>query len=467
MAVLRVLVVDDEPAIRQVLSAYIKKAGHEVSQAGDGTTAVELLSKGDYDLCISDIRLPDFDGLEILRRTREAGIETLFLMITAFASVDTAINAMRLGAYDYLMKPLRNEDVLRRLEQIADLLGLQEENERLRKIVAESSSGEDDFVSKSPAMDQIQNMARKVARTSGTVLVTGKSGTGKTFIAKQIHLQSPRADKQFVSVNCGAIPENLLESEFFGHLKGAFTGADRVKKGLFREADGGTLFLDEVAELPLPLQVKLLNVLEDKEVRAVGSEQSLKVDVRIIAATNRNLEEMVKEGTFREDLYYRLNVLHIIVPPLRERREDLQGLIYFFIKRETVRLGLEGEIGIDPLAEDILVHHNWPGNLREMQNFIARSLIMAEGDRITVADLPPSLTKESTDMVTGEVTDLNSGNIELSSTPVTGNLRDLVRAYEMDVINGAIKQADGDRSAAAKKLGIGLSTLYRKLDETP
>ncbi len=457
---LQVLVVDDEPAIRQVLAAFIQKEGHEVTQVGDGNSAVEALKKGDYDVCICDIRLPDIDGLEVLRRTRELGIETNFLMITAFASVDTAINAMKLGAYDYLMKPLRNEDVVRRLAQIADVQGLREENERLRQLV-DGNKKEGEFISQSPSMAQIERMASKVATTSGTVLITGESGTGKTYLARSIHNRSKRSDKPFVAINCGAIPENLMESELFGHLKGAFTGADRAKKGLFREADGGTLFLDEIAELPLVLQVKLLHVLEDKEVRPLGGEQARKVDVRIIAATNRDVEQQISEGAFREDLYYRLNVLHIQVPPLRERREDIPGLIQFFIGRETERLGIEERIGIDPLAEEILVGYEWTGNLREMQNFIARALIMAEGSKITVADLPPAVTKE------GELVQASQG-VEAGESPISnksGTLREQVRAFEIQIISDAVNRAKGDRGEAAKQLGIGLSTVYRKLDE--
>lgn len=459
MSDLQVLVVDDEPAIRQVLAAYIKKEGHNVTSVGDGLSAVEALSQGDIDVCICDIRLPDIDGLEVLRRTRAAGIDTNFLIITAFASVDTAINAMKLGAYDYLMKPLRNEDVVRRLAQIADVQGLRAENERLRQLV-DGSKDDSEYASHSSAMVQINRMVSKVAMTSGTVLITGESGTGKTFLARSIHNQSKRASKPFVAVNCGAIPENLMESELFGHLKGAFTGADRAKKGLFREADGGTLFLDEIAELPLVLQVKLLHVLEDKEVRPLGGEQMRKVDVRIIAATNRDVDQQVAEGVFREDLYFRLNVLHIQMPPLRERREDIPDLIRFFIKRETERLGIDDQIGIDPLAEEILVSYQWAGNLRELQNFIARALIMAEGNRITVADLPPKLTKSS-DRPMASPADGHGVTFLVGS----GTLREQVRAFELQIISDAVKRAHGDRNEAAKQLGVGLSTIYRKLEE--
>jgi two-component system response regulator AtoC len=449
---LHVLIVDDEQAIRQVLASQIAKVGYEVEHVGNGKEAIEALSDGEFDICICDIRLPDVDGVEVLRATREAGVDTSFLMMTAFASVDTAVEAMRLGAYDYLTKPLRYEDVLRRLTQIADVNGLREENRRLRELIGDEGKGE--FESKSEVMRHVNSLAAKVARTDGTVLITGESGTGKTFLARRIHEMSSRAERPFVSVNCGAIPENLLESEFFGHVKGAFTGADHAKKGLFREADGGTLMLDEIFELPLSLQVKLLHVLEEKEVRPVGSEQSRKVDVRIISATNRDVEKMVAERAFREDLFYRLNVLRIQMPPLRERRDDLPELIRFFVSRGADRLGLDTQFTIDPIAEEVLVAHRWSGNLRELQNVIDRALVLAESDEITIADLPPQVTTGGS----------APGQPDMSS--IEGfNLREQVRNFEVRVIREAIAREGGDRQLAARHLGIGLSTLYRKLEE--
>ena len=452
-AILHVLIVDDEPAIRQVLAAQISKVGYEVDHLGDGESAIKALSDGEYDICICDIRLPGIDGVGVLRATREAGVATSFLMMTAFASVDTAVEAMRLGAFDYLTKPLRYDDVLRRLAQIADINGLREENKRLREMV--DTQDDDRFTSRSQAMRHVEALAGKVARTEGTVLITGESGTGKTYLARRIHEISPRAERPFVLVNCGAIPENLLESEFFGHVKGAFTGADQAKKGLFREADGGTLMLDEIFEMPLSLQVKLLHVLEEKEVRPVGSEQSRSVDVRIISATNRDVEKMVAERRFREDLFYRLNVLRIQMPALRERREDLPGLIEFFIKRETERLGLDNDFTLDPIAEEVLVNHRWSGNLRELQNVIDRALVLAESNEISIVDLPPQVT-----MTTGPAESGDAGDITASS------LREQVQDFEAKVIKETISREGGDRQAAARKLGIGLSTLYRKLEES-
>ena len=321
MTSLQLLVVDDEPAIRQVVTAHLRKAGYAVDQASDGETAMERLAKGDVDIALCDIKLPGLSGIELLRQARAVNVDTAFIMMTAFASVDTAIEAIKAGAADYMIKPLNNDELLHRLTKVGDLRGLRAENRVLRRLVL--GVNQDVFGFNSPAMREMEHMAAKVARTNSTVLITGESGTGKGVVARLIHQQSPRAEGPFIPVNCGAIPENLVESEFFGHTRGAFTGADKARKGLFLEADGGTIFLDEIGELPMLLQVKLLHVIEQKEVRPVGEEQTRPVDVRIITATNRDLAEMVAQGKFREDLYFRLSVFHIHVPPLRERRQDL------------------------------------------------------------------------------------------------------------------------------------------------
>ena len=452
MTSLQVLVVDDEPAIRQVVAAQLRKVGHSVEQAGDGEAAMERLAKGDVDIVLCDIKLPGLSGIEVLRQARAVGIDTAFIMMTAFASVDTAIEAIKAGAADYMIKPLNNEELLHRLTKVGDLRGLRAENRVLRRLVL--GVNQEVFSFNSPAMREMEHMAAKVSPTNSTVLITGESGTGKGVVARLIHQQSPRADGPFIPVNCGAIPENLVESEFFGHTRGAFTGADKVRKGLFLEADGGTIFLDEIGELPLSLQVKLLHVIEQKEVRPVGSEQARPVDVRIIAATNRDLAEMVAQGKFREDLYFRLSVFHIHVPPLRERRQDLSALVKFLLQRNTRRMGsTTTQVVLDPGVEELLVNYDWPGNVRELENVIDRVLVMADSGHITLADLPPQITK-----------------IALSSAPgigqqFSGTLREQVRRYEVDIILRAIEEAGGDRRAAAQKLDIGLSSLYRKLEE--
>ena len=455
MTELYVLVVDDEQAIRQVLAAQLTKAGHRVDHVGDGSTALQYLSRNDYDICICDIRLPGLNGIEVIRESRKLGIETNFLMITAFASLTTAIEAMKEGAHDYLMKPVRFEDLLHRLDRIADITRLRLQNTYLRNVI-EGEEPKFGVESVSPVMRQVKDLVAKVSGTESTVLITGESGTGKSFIARAIHKNSARAENSFVSVNCGAIPENLLESELFGHLKGSFTGADRNKKGLFREADGGTIFLDEIFEMPLSLQVKLLHVLEEKEIRPLGAEQPRRVDARILAATNRDIEKALAEGNFRSDLFYRLNVLHIHLPPLRERREDIPALLSHFLNIEARRLEMRRQFTLDATAEEVLVNYAWPGNIRELQNVIARTMVLVEGDTIHLSDLPPQVLQAppSKDRPTGPVNDAPSGT-----------LRERVRQFEISIINEAIFAAGGDRQTAARSLGIGLSTLYRKLEE--
>ncbi len=452
MSSLQVLVVEDEPAIRQVVSAVLRKAGYSVDQAGTAELAMTRLSQGDIEIAVCDIKLPGISGIELLRQARAAGIDTAFIMMTAFASVDTAIEAIKAGAADYMIKPLNNDELLHRLKKVADLRGLRAENRVLRRLVLGTNA--EVFGFNSPAMREMEHMAAKVARTNSTVLITGESGTGKGVLARLIHQQSPRSEGSFIPVNCGAIPENLVESEFFGHTKGAFTGADKIRKGLFLEADGGTIFLDEIGELPLPLQVKLLHVIEQREVRAVGSEQSRPVDVRIVAATNRDLAEMVAQGKFREDLFFRLTVFHIHVPPLRERRQDLSSLVKFLVQRNTRRLGSNGyQISLDSDVEELLVNYDWPGNVRELENVIDRALILADSGRITLADLPPQIAKCDQPAQNG------------SSAQFTGSLREQVRKYEAALIYRTIEESGGDRRLAAQKLNIGLSSLYRKLEE--
>lgn len=451
MTSLQLLVVDDEPAIRQVVSAHLRKAGYTVDQASDGEAAMERLARGDVDIALCDIKLPGLSGIELLRLARTANIDTAFIMMTAFASVDTAIEAIKAGAADYMIKPLNNDELLHRLTKVGDLRGLRAENRVLRRLVL--GVNKEVFGFNSPAMREMEHMAAKVARTNSTVLITGESGTGKGVVARLIHQQSPRAEGPFIPVNCGAIPENLVESEFFGHTRGAFTGADKARKGLFLEADGGTIFLDEIGELPIMLQVKLLHVIEQKQVRPVGEEQTRPVDVRIIAATNRDLSEMVAQGKFREDLYFRLSVFHIHVPPLRERRQDLSALIKFLLQRNTRRMSNQQEITLDPGVEALLMNYDWPGNVREMENVIDRAIILADGNRIILADLPPQITKVDQTARLGD------------SFQSSGTLREQMRKYEAALIYRTIEETGGDRRAAAQKLNIGLSSLYRKLEE--
>lgn len=442
----RILVVDDERAIHQVLAARLRKSGFFVEEASSGREALEHLRGGDFEVVICDIKMPGMSGVEVMRKAQETDVDATFLLMTAFASVDTAVEAMKLGAFDYLVKPINFEELLHQLGQIIDMRSLRSENRLLRSIVL----GDQDKRCRltSPAMQEIERLVAKVAGTNSTILITGESGTGKGVLARNIHRQSPRAATPLIPVNCGAIPAELMESELFGHVKGSFTGADKTTKGLFPAADKGTIFLDEIGELPLALQVKLLHVIEDHEFRPLGSEKTRPVDVRIIAATNRDLEAMVASGKFREDLFFRLNMIHIALPPLRERREDIRSLIQYFLARGENQ---GRQLSIDPEAEAVLMAHNWPGNARELENVIGRALILSDGEQIATVDLPSQITRA-----------VPSAGVRAAGGET---LCEKVQLYEYQLIQQTVQETGGDRRAAAERLGIGLSTLYRKLDE--
>jgi two-component system response regulator AtoC len=461
MASLSVLVIDDEPAIRQLLHTVLTRAGYTVDSAASAEEAGGKLARGEYDAALCDIQLPGMNGIELVRRSRRAGSETTFIMLTAFASMDTAIESLQAGAADYIIKPVRNEEILHRLSQVESVRGLRNENRALRNFMA---AGRDDwFRFGSPAMLETDRLVGKVAPTDSTVLITGESGTGKSLIARQIHELSPRRDAPFIPVNCSAIPENLLESEFFGHTKGAFTSADRARKGLFLQADRGTIFLDEIGELPLAMQTKLLHVIEDKQVRPIGGEVVRRVDVRILAATNRDLPGMVESGRFREDLYYRLGVFHLRVPPLRERREDLRGLMSFILARLQGGAEPRRQVKLDAVAEEMLLGYAWPGNVRELDNVLNRAHILADGGTIRPNDLPPELSRPARADGTPRGVGAQHGMAVAGNG--TGTLRAQLRRFETEVIQRALSECGGDRRAAAQKLGIGLSSLYRKLEQ--
>lgn len=450
MASMHVLVLDDELALREILGTIVKKAGYSVDLAQNAKEAAAKLARGDVDVALCDIKLPDGNGIDLVRDSLASGIDTTFIMVTAYGSMETAVEALRAGASDYIVKPVRGEEVLHRLSQISAMRGLREENQVLRK--ASSSALSRLFHWNSAPMRELDRLVSKVAPTDTTVLITGESGTGKGVIAHAIHEQSTRRNGPFVAVNCSAIPEHLLESEFFGHTKGAFTSADRARKGLFLQADGGTLFLDEIGELPLQMQTKLLHVSEDKIVRAVGSELSRRVDTRIVAATNRDLHEMVAQGKFREDLYFRLSMFHVHVPPLRERQGDIKGLIEHLLGQSCA--DRSHPISMDSDVEEILHGYDWPGNVRQLDNVIGRAVILAENGCIALGDL-------SAEIVRSVAPRTQAG------TPIASSdgLRDQLRKYEADVVQRAIEEAEGDRRLAAQRLGIGLSSLYRKLEE--
>jgi DNA-binding NtrC family response regulator len=440
------LVADDEAAIRESLSEMLREEGYEVVEATDGLTAIGALQSRDFDLVIADLRMPGAGGLDVLRRTRELAPQTLVILITAYASIETAVEALRHGAHDYITKPLIFEDVLGKVRRLLDYKQLAWEAQVLRREV-DAGFDFNNLIGKSRAMAEIATLIRKVAPTNSTVLVTGESGVGKEVVARAIHHFSNQRDKLFLPVNCGAIPENLLESQLFGHLKGSFTGATAAQEGLFQRARGGTIFLDEIGDLPFSLQVKLHRAIEQKEVLSVGSTNPVKVEVRIIAATNRVLKEEVAKGQFREDLYYRLNVLEIHVPPLRERREDIPLLVDYFVAKHNRDLKKAFK-GVDNSTMKTLMALPWKGNVRELDNVIEHAMILGETEWITLKDLPRSLVDDGT------------------AIPFSGDcLRDALRSYEKTHIETVLKRTDHDKRKAADALGISLSSLYRKIEE--
>jgi len=443
----RLLVADDEAAIRESLSEVLREEGYEVTEAVDGSAAIAALQAREFDLVIADLRMPGADGIEVLRRTREWAPQTLVILVTAYATLETAVEALRQGAHDYIIKPLIFEDVLGKVRRLLDFKQLAWEAQILRREV-ESRFDFENLIGKSRAMAEIAMLIRKVAPTNSTVLVTGESGVGKEVVARAIHHFSEQRDKLFLPVNCGAIPENLLESQLFGHMKGAFTGAVSAQEGLFQRARGGTIFLDEIGDLPLNLQVKLHRAIELKEVMPVGSTSPARVEVRIIAATNRVLKDEVLRGTFREDLYYRLNVLEIHVPPLRERREDIPLLVEYFVARHNRDLKKAFK-GVDNATMKTLLAFPWKGNVRELDNVIEHAMILGEGEWITLRDLPRSLVDDT-----------------VAAIPFSGDcLRDALRSYEKTHIETVLKRTEFDKRHAADLLGISLSSLYRKIEE--
>jgi two-component system response regulator AtoC len=446
----RVLIVDDDPGLRQSLSLLLQGEGYEVALEGSAARALERASKDPFDLILCDVRMPEMDGLEFLRRYREARGRALVIMMSAYGGEDQAIAAMKAGAYDYIPKPFRSDEVILTLKKA-------EEREQLRSqlasLQAELSRWTDrEVVAESPAMRKVMELASRVAPHSTTVLITGESGTGKEVIARAIHRMSPRSGRRFVAINCAAIPENLLESELFGHARGAFTGATADKPGLFEEADGGTLLLDEIGELPSALQAKLLRVLEEGEIRRVGEAKNRKVDVRVLAATARNLEAEVRQGRFREDLYYRINVMRIHLPPLRQRPEDIEALARLFLQRAGERSGRV--LTLTPAAMAALKAHPWPGNVRELENAVERAAVLSPDGRIGPAELWPSAEH------TGGA---ETSGADTVSRPTT--LREAVDEAQRAAIRRALDACGGNRAQAARLLGISQRSLFYKLKQ--
>ncbi len=454
----RILVVDDEPSILNVLSTLLKQEGHEAVPVRGGERAVELLRNDRFDLMISDIRMAPIDGMQLLKTARKDHPSMAVIMLTAYGSVETAVEAMKEGAFDYVTKPFKVDELLITVDRALQYHNVLAENVQL-KAQLESRYRFESIIAESPAMRKVCEMIERVAPTDTTVLILGESGVGKEVVAKAIHSHSTRKHKNFLPINCAALPEPLLESELFGHVKGAFTGATTTKEGLFEAANGGTIFLDEIGSMPLNLQAKLLRVLQDKQVRKVGGNDSVTVDVRVLAATNDRLERLIGEGKFREDLYYRLSVIPIEIAPLRERAEDVLPLVYHVMRRE---MGPGKDVpAIEPEAQVVLEKYHWPGNVRELENAIRHALTFARDGQITKDVLPAKM-----------VSHVASG---IGGTALPGKLEDhrgkslkaFLRAKEKEYLSQVLVSMDGDKEKAAKALKISLATLYRKLPEPP
>jgi two-component system response regulator PilR (NtrC family) len=443
-----ILLVDDEESMREFLSIMLHREGYRVDAAADGVQAIARLKEQDYDLIISDIKMPRVGGLELLAHVRERAPETVMIMITAFSTTEEAVEAMKQGAYDYITKPFKNEEIRLIVKNALERKVLRQENLALKKELGlrYSFAG---LVGKSKSMQEVYDLIQKVAASSANVLVTGESGTGKELAARAIHYNSGRRDRPFVPINCGAIPENLLESELFGHEKGSFTGAIQQKSGLFEVADGGTLFLDEIGELPQMMQVKLLRVLQEREFRRVGGTKNIQVDIRLVAATNKDLQAEVSTGDFREDLFYRLNVIQVALPPLRERREDIPLLVEHFCRKIS---GKE-TISVTEKAMRRLLDYPWPGNIRELENAIERCLVLSHSEELTEECLPLSLQRQVPE----------SGG-SLNELPETGlDLDAYLGEIEKDILLKALDRTGGVRKRAAELLGITFRSIRYRL----
>jgi len=450
----KILLVDDEPSILSVLTALLKAEEYTVVPARGGEKAKELIRSEPFDLMITDIRMSPVNGMELLRIAHEERPEMPVIMLTAYGSVETAIEALKLGAFDYVTKPFKVDELLITVKRALDYSTALTENANLRAQLGTRYRLEN-IVAESPAMQNVCEMIQKVAPTDATVLIYGESGTGKELVAKAIHANSNRKKQPFLAVNCAALPEPLLESEMFGHVKGAFTGASSNKEGLFEAAKGGTIFLDEIGSMPLSIQGKLLRVLQEKEIRRVGSNENIPIDARVLAATNTRLETLLQEGKFREDLYYRISVIPIEIKPLRERPEDILPLANHFLRQETKEN--QPTPTLDPDVCAIFEAYSWPGNVRELENTIKHAITFARDNRITRDVLPPRLASFAATMIKTQTEPVDLEKCK--------SLKTFLRAKEKEYLKQILASTKGDKEKAAKTLRISLATLYRKLSD--
>ncbi|MFQ5706194.1 MAG: sigma-54-dependent transcriptional regulator [bacterium] len=439
-----ILIIDDEPKMCKVLKFALEPEGYSVSTAENAEAGLEKFSQNTFDLVVTDLKMPGKDGLFVLGSVKKQKPQTEVILMTAYATAQNAVEAMKKGAYDYIIKPFEMDELKLKVRHIMEKRRLAEENVQLKQELKDKYSLEN-MIGQSGIMQEVYKMVERVAPTDATVLIRGESGTGKELVAQAIHQLSPRSAEPFVAVNCGALPENLLESELFGHEKGAFTGADKLKVGRFELAGNGTIFLDEIGDVSLTTQIKLLRVLQNKLIERLGGTRTIQTKARTIAATNRNLEEALKDGSFREDLYYRINVFPITLPPLRERKEDIPALVSHFLKK----LG-QAENAIESNALELLIHYRWPGNVRELENVVERSVIMSAGAPIKAEDLPPHINAAPT-AVGGTSLQIPSEGLSLEEV-------------ERDLIKNALLKAGGNKSKAAKLLGITRRKLYSMME---
>jgi two-component system response regulator HydG len=458
----RVLVVDDEPTLLRALEAFLRKKGYDVVGLDSPIVATQKLAQEDFDVALLDIKMPQLSGLELLNAVKHRRPEVEVIMMTGHATVETALAAVRSGAYDYLTKPFDDIEIVgRSVAKAAERKSLFDRNRELEGQLREREGGAPEgLVGSSAPMREVVRMIEAVAYSATTVLVTGESGTGKELVARALHARSPRKNHPFVALNCGALTETLLESELFGHVKGAFTGAQRDQRGLFDAADGGTIFLDEIGDIPMATQVRLLRVLQEGEIKRVGSAESIRVDVRVIAATHRDLPRLVKAGKFREDLFYRLNVINVPLPPLRERVEDVPLLAHHFLRRYADRLGKKVRT-LTPEAVELLCGYRWPGNVRELENAIERAVVLCRSDALTPVDLPPSVTGRTAPLVR----EVAAGADESSwlALSYAAAKEQALRRFEKGYVDALMRACDNNISAAARKAGMDRSNFKRVL----